>query len=98
MVIEGKTGRQGALHPRSSTVTPARPQVHFRPSGTELGLWQLLCSSPGVRLLCQRSFHWGLGPQSARLEGAAILRLASEQDGEIHQVQLGEQLLPALFS
>lgn len=31
-------------------------------------------------------------------EGAAILCLASEQDEEIHQVQLGEQLLPALLS
>lgn len=36
-----------------------------------------------------------LGAQMQRR--AAILYLASEQDGEIHQMQLGEQLLPALL-
>lgn len=40
----------------------------------------------------------GMRPQSTSKEEAAILCLASEQDGEIHQVQLGEQLLPVLFS
>lgn len=40
----------------------------------------------------------GMRPQNTSKEEAAILCLASEQDGEIHQVQLGEQLLPVLFS